>query len=387
MDIKRKNMIQMFYTCVAFILLVINQVAYAVVIGPNTVISSPTTFSNTTVDLSNGSFIITNNATLTIENSSIIGTLSSSNPILFNIATGKLVLTNNTAQITASGITPHPETQSLFYVIQLAQGTTDLTGNKFSIDKQFSAGFLITTINLPTKNIHVANNMFQNFHGVLYLLNTAGANIDGNYFKLNSYGNLVLVGNNATINNNRFAFSGVSELGNGMDILDSDTVTITNNVLFTPTCHGIYILRGQNIVVDSNNVTGGKTYGINVLASVLVTGKNDYALKIVNKAGRKVLKHASSSNITISNNLLGQNRYGLAATDVNVLMVTDNFFSQRFDDADARKFWTDNAVLLQNVTGLTWTNNIYKEAFTQVNGGDNSNTEFVVFPATGGVVL
>ena len=68
--------------------------------------------------------------------------------------------------------------------------------------------------------------------------------------------------------------------------------------------------------------------------------------------------------------------------------VTNNYFSQRFEDAASRKFWTDNTNLLINVTNLTWTHNFYKEAFTQEEGGDNSKSlNFIAFPQTGGISL
>ena len=43
---------------------------------------------------------------------------------------------------------------------------------------------------------------------------------------------------------------------------------------------------------------------------------------------------------------------------------------------------------MKNLTNFEWKNNLYKEAFTQVNGGDNSKSlQFVTFPKFGGVDL
>jgi hypothetical protein len=63
-------------------------------------------------------------------------------------------------------------------------------------------------------------------------------------------------------------------------------------------------------------------------------------------------------------------------------------FIQRFTDTSLRQFWTNNDNILPNVNSLTWVDNLYKEAFTQVNGGDNtSSLTFVTFPAHGGVYI
>jgi parallel beta-helix repeat protein len=215
--------------------------------------------------------------------------------------------------------------------------------------------------------------------------------IDGNLFNTNSYGNIVLIGDNSVIYNNRIHFSGRDQQGNGIDILDCSGVVVRNNVLFTSTCRGIYVVSSNDVVIDGNSITGGITYGIILLDqdalmnNNFVDKKDDYAVSFVKKLG-KILPE-SSSNISVTNNVLSQNRYGLTATGIDGLTVTGNYFSQRFDTAADRLFWTNNAILLQNVTNLEWSNNTYKEAFTQINGGDNSMTQFVPFPSTGGVVI
>lgn len=398
MNITRRSCLQIVYSFLAVILLMVSPLSYAVVIiAPNTIINTSTTYSNDTLDLTNGSFIVKNNATLTIENCTIIGTISNANPTLINVEKGILELKNNDVQLTAAGITPHPQTQSLHYMMMFGQAQATIVGNKFKIAQIFSAGLLINDIIVGSKNIQVLNNTFENFHGVLYLLNANNITIDGNVFKANSYGNIVLVGTKGVINGNKIYFSGRKELGNAMDILDSENMMITNNVIFTPTCHGIYIIQSENVLIDGNTVTGGITYAMSILSEIVFKGKNaeklkledkdNYALKLVTSLGKKSFAHRNPQNIVITNNVMGQNRYGIAAYHVDNLTVSDNYFTQRFDDAASRKFWTDNSVLLQNVTGLTWTNNIYQEAFTQINGGDNSMVYFVEFPATGGVVL
>jgi parallel beta-helix repeat protein len=170
-----------------------------------------------------------------------------------------------------------------------------------------------------------------------------------------------------------------------MDIINSDTINIRQNLLLTPTCHGIYTLNSSNLVIDSNKVFGGITYAINVLSYPEIKAEDDYVKKISALAPRQ---NVATTNVVISNNFMSQNRYGIAVSDTSNLNVNNNVFIQRFSDAVARKFWTNNSILLQNVTGLTWTNNIYKEAFTQEINGDNSQSLTIVpFPQTGGVTL
>lgn len=386
MTYMKKNIYIICYSYFAIFLLLISQISFAgdvkpqVVIGPNTIINTSTTYSNTTLDLTNGSFVVTNNATLTIDNCTIIGTLSSANPTLITVAQGNIVLTSNIVQVSAVGIVQHPLTESIYYALRLNQAQATLTGNNFTIDQPFSAGLLITSVTTPTNNINITNNTIANFHGVFYLLNSANTIIDSNLFKLNSYGNIVLVGDNSTINNNKIIFAGRDRLGNAMDIIDSTDVNITNNVLFTSTCRGIYVVLSQNVLIDSNSITGGITYAMILLSTSIATDKDNYAVNLIKKLGRKNLKNTGTQNITVTNNVMSQNRYGIAATDVDHLTVEGNYFSQRFNDNKSRMFWTNNAVLFKNVTNLIWTDNVYKEAFTQVNGGDNSMSQFVTEP-------
>jgi parallel beta-helix repeat protein len=192
------------------------------------------------------------------------------------------------------------------------------------------------------------------------------------------------VGDNNTINDNEILLSGRDELGNAIDILGSDHCKITNNNIVTATCRGIFIVSSSNCFVDNNIITGGITWGIRILSSTQPLDGDDYAIYLCHKRN---IALADTHDITISNNIMTQNRYGLSAINVDKLTVDGNYFSQRFEDAAQRLFWTDNAILLDNVTDLVWTNNFYKEAFTQVNGGDNSHTQIVVFPSTGGVVI
>lgn len=387
MEAKKNIFSKLFYSCIGLMLLLINQVAFAVVITPNTIINVPTTYSNTTVDLSNGNFIVKDGASLTIENSTIIGTISPTNTNLISVERGTLNLIHNEVTITASMINPTPKIDASFYVVRLSRAAANIVGNTFSVDKQFSVGFLTTSVIQPAKNITISNNEFQGFHGVIYLLNSNNTVVDSNSFKLNSSGQIVIVGSNSHITSNSIYFSGLTQLGDAIDLVNAEGVVVAKNLIFTPTSVGISITLSHDVTVDGNTVMGGITYGIAMFSNSALKDPNNFAAKILAKLDKRTKILQATSDITIRNNFLGQNRYGIAATDVDGLTVVNNYFTQRFNDAAARKFWTDNSVLLQNVTSLTWTNNVYTEAFTQVNGGDNSMVKFVPFPATGGVVL
>lgn len=357
--------------------------AATIVIAPNTVIDQPTTYSNSTLDMSHGSFFIKNHAKLTIINSTIQGTLSPTNPVLFNVETGDLDFQDNNFSIKTTGITPHPLTQSLQYVMQMGLGTVNLKGNTFKMDQSYTAGLLITSSSVYTKDFQILNNKFTNFHGVLYLINSDNALIQNNVLENNSYGNVVLVGNYSKVLNNVIMFSGNNHLGNSIDLINSSNILVQNNQLLTPTCHGIYMINNHNITIDNNKISGGITHAINVYTYPETT-------EVAYLGGLTSVRKTNgvSSNITITNNYMAQNRYGVAASDVDYLTVSNNYFVQRFITDEARKFWTNNDVLLKNVTHLVWTNNLYKEAFTQEIDGDNSRTKyFVIFPKSGGVTL
>lgn len=387
MERKRNFISKWVFQWIGLLILFWGGSVYADVIGPNTIISTSTTYSNTTLDMSHGNFIVRNGAMLTIENCTINGTISPENPILISVELGSIKLINNQVAITSTGISPNPKLEANYYAIKLGRASGQISGNAFIVDKQFTVGLLTTSSILPARNLIITGNSFQNFHGVLYLLNSSNTIIDNNILRLNSSGNIVVVGNKSKITNNYIYFSGLNQLGDGIDLVGAEEVTIAKNSIFTPTSVGIAVVLSRHIVLDGNVITGGITYGINLYSNTDLSDPNIFAGKILAKLNRKLILRSATEDITIRNNALGQNRYGIAATDVQNLAVVNNYFTQRFDDAASRKFWTDNNILLKNVTGLVWDNNLYKEAFTQVNGGDNSMTQIVPFPASGGVVL
>lgn len=369
----------------SLVLVASGSMAQKVIIAPNTVISHSKTYNNDTLDMTHGSFIIKNNATLTISNSTVVGTVSDTNPLLINVENGNLNLNNNQVNISAVNIAPHPTTQSLQYFIQMGTGGLKVTNNTMKIDKPFTAGLLITTSTIPTSGIQVTNNNIQGFHGAVYLLGTDNALISGNTLNKNTYGNLVVIGSNSKITGNTIYFSGSNRLGDSIDVIDSNNVEISKNLILTPTCHAIYVFNSQNVTVDSNRITGGITYAMNLLTNPETLEAKDYVTSLIGNYQPKTL---GSSNISVTNNFITQNRYGIAATDVDGLNVQNNTFIQRFEDNASRTFWTNNNNISQNVTNVTWINNQYKEAYTQVEGGDNSKTGVLVtFPQSGGVSL
>ena len=360
--------------------------AQTIKIHRNTVITTPTTYENVTLDMSDGSFIIKTNGELKIKRSIINGTLSKDVPILFTIDNGKLNLEKNTVNIITHHLPPHPQTQSLEYVMNITLGGLNIDGNQFNIDNPFTAGLLITTASIPTTDLKFTHNRFERFHGVLYLIASDNSLVADNTFFRNSYGNIVIIGNSGKIIHNSIYFSGNDHLGNSIDVIDSSNITISNNLLFTPTCHGIYIMNSHHLAIEGNNITGGITYAMNILTyPETLEAMDDYVVKLADSAK---LPNRQSGDISITNNFMSQNRYGIAASDTVNLSIKGNYFTQRFNDAESRKFWTNNNVLMQNVTNLSWQDNYYKEAYTQAIDGDNSSSsKFVPFPKTGGVVL
>lgn len=354
-----------------------------IVVAPNTVIDQPTTYTNSTLDMTNGSFIIKNHATLTLSNCTVQGILSPINPVLFNVEAGSINFQNNIVNVQAVNIPPHPQTQALQYVMQIGLGSVNLKGNSFKIEQPYAAGLLITSSSVYTKDFQITDNTFQNFHGVLYLINSDNAFVARNTLLTNSYGNIVMIGNHSKIQNNLIMFSGSNQLGNSIDLLNSSDITVSDNQLLTPTCHGIYIINSHDVSIDSNKISGGITYAINVYTYPEASVPSYLsALMSVRKS------NLISNHVSITNNYMAQNRYGVAASDVDNLVVSNNYFIQRFTTDEARQFWTNNDILLKNVTNLTWTNNLYKEAFTQEIDGDNTRTkQFVPFPVSGGVKL
>lgn len=351
-----------------------------------TIINTPTTFSHVTLNLNEGAFLITNNASLDIENCTINVTMSPTNPFFISLLTGSLTLKNNIVRIRSKNLPLTPLDQSLYYAIQIQQGTNvNIIHNIFSVDKFCTVGWLLTNQQFCATNLNVSDNRVENFHGGVYLTNSENVLISHNTFFHVSFGNIYIIGYNSIIKGNTIISSGNNNVGDGIDIIDSDGITVSDNFIGISSCYSILILRSKNILVDKNNIVGGITYGIFIAPNLGLDANHQLLAKIpVNHKSKEAL----NQNITVTNNYLGQNRFGLGAINVDTLSVHNNTFVQKFTNAASRLFWTDNANLLIDVTNLTWINNYYKEAYTQINAANTTTSQiFLPFPVTGGVVI
>jgi len=350
------------------------------------VITTPTVYSNATLDLSHGAFLITKNATLTIVNSSIKGTLSPENPRLFTVSDGGLTLSDSHIDVTSENISPSPRTPPQYSVISVLRGQLSLSDNEFSTNRLFTAGLLVTGSS-PTSGMNIIRNVITNFHGGILLMNSSNDIISDNTFSNVSSGNIYIrYGHNIALSKNTILFSGNNDVGDSFDIIDSDSINITDNHIFSGTCYSIFIMRSRNIFIGQNSVSGGITYAVFISDSPNLDNLQKTYLLGMERLFPGAPASQGNRNITITQNYLSQNRFGLAATSVHSLTVTDNQFIQRFDDAQSRKFWTNNDVLLKNILNLKWKDNLYKEAFTQdATGSNHDSFTFIPYPEHNGI--
>ena len=389
-SIKEQNSIKSGFLLILLLgiaLYLISQACLAspIIIAGNKIINTPTMYNNVELDMTNGRFTITAGGSLTIENAVINVAISPSNPYFVSMNNDSLSLKNNTIHVTSSGITPNPNVKSLNELIDVQQGKVEIVGNTVQIDNAFTVGFL-TTQNLTTDGFIINNNTIKNFHGGVYLVHSNNAHVNDNTFENVSFANIYILGNLNKFKRNIFSFPGNLMFGDAIDVVSSDSVTISDNIIASDAGYGISIMGGQNIFIDNNKITDGSSYAIFIHAPALSSLKSHkYLSQLV---GKEKITGAGNTNIVITNNYLAQNRYGLAGKMIDKLIVTNNTFIQRFTDSSIRQFWTNNDILLPSATNLTWSNNIYKEAFTQEVPGDNKSAlRFVVFPEHGGVFL
>jgi parallel beta helix pectate lyase-like protein len=359
------------------------------------IIDHTTVYKNVTIDLQDKSFIINNNAALTIENCSIIGTISPDNPTLFNIISGEVILKNNSVSVTSNGMSPNPTSVSLYHVFTLNEAKITLSENTFTVDKPYTISVLVTGKAL-TKDFVITNNTFYQFHGGLFIDNSQNTSIQNNFFNQVSGSNIYLDNTlNSNIQHNTILFPGNNNVGDAIDIVDSSNINIINNYIGNDSCYSLYILNGESITIDNNKIVGGITYAISINSTnSLNLGNNNYLLLIYNyynnelNVHKKMNNNVTNFNINVTNNYLSQNRYGLAAKNTKGLTVKNNFFIQHFSNAADRQFWTNNDILITESTDIIWEDNLYKEAYSQANDNENSlSQQFVTFPRQGGVIL
>jgi len=352
--------------------------ANPVMIAGDVIIDKTIHYNNVTLDMRNASFHIINHATLHIENCKIIGTISPHHPQLIKVGDGTLLLNDNTFQLQSEDIIANPMISSLYHVIEMVDGNMHIINNTFTINTAYTVGF-ITTKHNNTTGLIIRSNAITNFHGGIMLINSDNFNIINNTFLKISDGNIFIInGRNGNIADNNIFFSGNNNIGDSIDIVDSTDINIINNYVLAGSCYAIVILRGQDILVMSNHIVSGITYAIFIKLS----------LPDINKfIGPYQFKLQKNKNIKILKNYFSQNRYGLTASDVDGLTVQNNIFIQKFSNAETRKFWTDNDVLLKDIHHLDWQKNRYKEAYTQNDTDNSSASKFVEFPISGGVVF
>lgn len=368
------------------LLFLLNNAAFAdtVVIDSNKVIDKATTYKNVTLDLTHGEFTVKSSGVLNIEDSIVDVVISPSNPFFVALDGGTLKLKNSTVRVTTSGISPNPSSQALYKLINIKEGWVSINKNDFSIDIAYTVGFLSTNPSFETQQFNIQDNMIKNFHGGIYLLNSHNAEINRNNFERVSFTNIFSMGNLNEHEANIFSFPGNLATGDAIDIVNSEGASVLGNVITSSANYGIAVMGSKNIFMDDNKITDGLSYGIFITTFSALDKKSN----LYKQAQAFKLPHLNNSNITVHNNYLALNRYGLAANTVNILKVEGNIFIQRFNDNASRQFWTNNSNLLNSVTNLTWLNNVYKEGFTQDNEGDNHlSLQFVTFPADGGVSL
>ncbi len=374
--------------CIGIFIFLVTPLTYAetIKINGNQVITKSIKYKNVRLDMTHGNFIIKNNADIDIENSVVDVTISPTNPFYIYLTNGSLTLKNNTFNVVSSGITQNPNAQSPYKLIKVDKGDVTITDNTFTIDIPYTVELFTTNVNYVTNGFEISRNKIKNFHGGIYLSKCNNAEINDNVFSNVSYSNIF---NNGNVNNYRgnvFLFPGNLKLGNAFDIVNSDTVNIVDNIISSGSNYGVFILGSRNIVLDNNKITDGLSYGIFIQTPSLSNiSKDKYLVSLLPK---QKINFYANDNITITNNLIAQNRYGLAGGVINHLTVEKNTFIQKFADTRTRQFWTNNTILLPSVSNLTWTKNLYKEAFTQEVPGNNTIAlQFVTFPTHGGVSL
>jgi hypothetical protein len=317
--------------------------------------------------MSNGSFLVKSGGDLIIENCIVNATIKPTNPYLFKI-TGhsKLRIANNDFNITSQNVPTHEDNLTIYQILRIDDAENiNINTNNFYMDEIKKVGLMISSASTNNKNLNFSDNSLYNFHGGLYLLNYDDVTILRNHFEKINLSNIFHNGNNISIEKNKILFGGYN-FGHVIDLVNSNNAEINKNIVANSGCVSVGAY-GHDILIDSNTIVNGKTYGIEVK--------------------KEILSLPNAYNITISNNYIGQNRYSFSLHDINNIHVMGNYVTQRFLDAKSRKFWTNNDNIFSNVTGLSWDHNYYQEAFTQVNGGDNSMVKLVPFPASGGVVL
>jgi len=362
--------------------------AESIIINGEKKINQPISYKNVTIDLTKGRFTVDMDATLDIENSTINVVISPDNSWAINLISGNLIFKNNIVNVTTESIQPNPTESAQYHVLNIIQGSVNIQKNRFSIDKPYSTGLFITSPK-STHNFIIKNNEIYNFHGGFYLTNSNYATIDKNLFKNVSYANILFKNSHNNIaSNNTILFSGNENVGDSIDLIESNHITLNKNYIISSSCYSLFILNCQDVLIENNSVISGITYAIYINSAI--SPNNIYQSHLINVVSKNNFNNDTqqNKNISIINNYIAQNRFGLTATNVDGLTVKNNIFIQKFIDGKTRQFWTNNNILLKNTINLTWEKNLYKESFSQEISGDNNKSfKFAIFPLNNGVLL
>lgn len=360
--------------------------AESIVITGTQLIDKDMTYRNVSLDMTKGSFLVINNARLSIENCMISGTISPEKINLVRLVQGNLKIQNSQMRVTVSDIPAHPSELTIYKVIHVIHGQVELSHNTFTTDQSHTLG-LLDTDKYVNYNFRLVNNFIYNFHGGFILNNLRNSIVEENKFSKVSISNvLVLNSDKVNIVKNDILFSGNNNVGDAVDILNSENIKLEHNFIASGSCYLVLIVRGKNILVSHNVIVGGITYGVFITDSLVSDGK-DWLYEMIQNTG--YVPQGNNQNITIQNNYFSQNRYGLAARNVLGLEVHDNIFIQKFTNELRRKFWTNTDFHLKYIKDLQWKNNYYKEAYSQqeLNNNDPKSSKLVSYPAGGGVIL
>jgi len=353
-----------------------------------TVVKSAVVYTNTVVDLACG-FEIKNGGSVNIQNSTVNMTISSANPWFAHLSGGDLVLSGSTFNIVTQNVTADPNHDPQYQLIRADRGNLSLAGNSFSVAQLFTTGFMTTNAAAgTTNNFYIHGNTISNFQGGIYLPGSDNFEVSNNTFSNVSLASIFTMGSTGSISGNIFSFPGNLVSGDAIDVVDSDNLTISDNIIASGVGYGIMVAGSDSIAIDSNKISDGQLFAVMIQPAASVKGTlARYRQQYLSAHKNRAVRSTGNSNITVTNNYMAQNRYGLTASSVDGLTVQNNIFIQNFSTAVARTYWTSNANLLTGVSNLVWSENLYKEAFSQEVPGDNILAkQFVTFPEQGGVI-
>lgn len=357
------------------------------IIGRN-VIDRDTTYEHRVLDLTRGYFVIENNAKLVLDHCLVLGSLNPEKTHLIYLNKGSFLIQNSLFNISTTNIPENPLRQSIYSVFFVSEGQVNLFRNRFTIDKPYTASLFVTD-KYPTRDINIRGNQLEYYHGGFILNNTQNAILSGNQFSRVSTTNILLLkSKHSRIENNEIFFSGNNNIGDGIDLIDSENIALQGNTIASGSCYSVSILRCKKISLESNRIMGGITHAIIILGASVSHYPNPSLRSYFEESSSSNNTASKSQDIKITHNYLSQNRYGIAASNVEELLVTDNLFIQRFLDDKKRKFWTNNEILLKEVKNLTWLRNKYKEAYPQKRPDSvEKSSRLLEFPTSGGVSL